>query len=149
MAAAAAIVGVTGSGGVALAGPAMAAPADPASAVAQAKTTPPAGVVELPKLDPMTVGDVMGALHAAQGMAVQSPLPDGPVNFEIAHLKISMTPERAEQAQTVIANFYDALGYQTAFTKKGVLTIGKKVCDDTKSKDWNKGCVNVATDSRF
>jgi hypothetical protein len=136
----AALIGVTAFGVVAVAGPAMAAPV--AHAAAPAKPVPPAGVVVLPATDTMTVGDIMSSLRAADGMTLQPPLPIGPVKFDIAHVKLTFAPEAAQQVQTIVATFYDDLGYQVVFNDKGVLVIGKKICDPAKSKDWNKGCVN-------
>jgi hypothetical protein len=147
LAATAAIVGVTAFGAVALASPASAepggAPAEDTTAVA------PVGEVALPSLDSMTVGDLMGSLKKAPKMTIKSPKPDGPVVIDIAHFTVTYTPDVAQTAQTVIANFYGDLGYQVAFSKKHVLVIGAKICDPTKSDKANKGCVDPDSDTRF
>ena len=87
----------------------------------------------------MTVGDLMGSLNKADGMTIQSPLPDGPVVIDIAHFTLTYTPEAAQSVQTVIANFYDTLGYQVAFSKKGVLVIGQKICECTVTESKSQG----------
>lgn len=146
LAATAALVGVTGFGAVALAAPAM---ADPGGSVA-APSDMAVATVELPSLQPMTVGDLMGSLNKARGMAIQSPVPTVPVVIDIARFTLTYTPQAAQVAQTVIANFYSALGYQVGFSKlTGALAIGDKICDPAKSASFNKGCVDPATDSRF
>lgn len=147
LAASAAVLGVTAFGGVALAAPAMAAPAAPATAVS--KPAPAVGEVKLPSTDAMTVGDLLGSLHAAAGMTIQSPLPDGPVKVDIGRLKLTFDAVAAQSVQSVIASFYDALGYQYAFNSKGVLVIGQRICDPAKSAAWNKGCVTPQADTRF
>lgn len=146
LAATAAVIGVTGFGAVALAAPAMAAPGG-ASAAA---TDQSVGTVVLPALDPMTVGDLMSGLSKAGGMTIQSPVPDGQVVVDIAHFELAYAPQAAQTAQTVIANFYSKLGYQFAFsTMDGLLVIGDKICDPTKSAKWNTGCVVPGADGRF
>ena len=147
LAASAAVVGVTAVGGVAMAAPAMAAPGGAPDADATA--TAPVGEVALPNLDTMTVGDLLGSLKKADKMKIKSPKPDGPVVIDIAHFKINYSPEAAQTVQTVIANFYDDLGYQVTFSKKNVLVIGQKICDPSKSAKWNTGCVNPDTSTRF
>jgi len=147
LAATATVIGITGLGAVALASPAMAAPGGAPDADTSAVA--PAGEVALPSLDSMTVGDLMGSLKKTDKMKIKSPKPDGPVVIDIAHFKLTYTPDTAEAAQTVIANFYDDLGYQVAFSKKHVLVIGAKICDPTKSAKANKGCVTPDGDSRF
>jgi hypothetical protein len=147
LAATAAIIGVTGFGAVALASPAMAAPGG--ATAEETASVAPVGEVALPSLDTMTVGDLMGSLHKAKAMKIKSPKPDGPVVIDIGHFTMTYTPESAEKAQTVIANFYDGLGYRVVFSKKGVLVIGQKICDPTKSDKWNKGCVEPDGPTRF
>jgi hypothetical protein len=147
LAATATVIGVTGIGAVALASPAMAAPGG--AAVEDTSAVAPAGEVALPSLDSMTVGDLMGSLKKADKMKIKSPKPDGPVVIDIAHFKVTYSADAAEAAQTVIANYYDDLGYQVAFSKKHVLVIGEKICDPTKSDKANKGCVIPDTASRF
>lgn len=146
-AATATILGVTAFGGVALAAPAMAAPGG--ATAADTAAVAPAGEVALPSLDAMTVGDLMGSLGKADKLKVKSPKPDGPVVIDIAHFKLTYTPDAAQTAQTVIATFYDNLGYQVAFSKKNVLVIGQKICDPTKSDKWNTGCVTLDSSTRF
>lgn len=147
LAASAAILGVTAFGGVALAAPAMAAPAAPAAATV--KPVAAVGEVTLPSTDAMTVGDLMGSLHAAADMTIQSPVPEGPVKVDVGPLKLTFGAGAAQSVQSVIASFYDALGYQYAFNSKGVLVIGQRICNPAKSAAWNKGCVNPQADTRF
>jgi hypothetical protein len=168
LAATAAIVGVTGFGAVALAGPALAdttAPADTPSASVETSSTVSVtmpelvaglfskensvGSVDLARIatmTPMTMHDLTGAIHST---ATMSPLPAGAVQVKVGPLKLTLVAPVAQKVQTILANFYSAQGFQVTYNLKGVLTIGKRICDDTKSKDWNKGCVNPATDPRF
>jgi len=125
----------------------MAAPAAPAAATS--KPVPAVGEVKLPTVDSMTLGDLMGSLHDAADMTVQSPVPDGPVKVDVGPLKLTFDADAAQSVQSVIASFYDSLGYQYAFNTKGVLVIGQRICDPTKSATWNKGCVDPQADSRF
>jgi hypothetical protein len=167
LAATAAIVGVTGFGAVALAGPALADTTAPAATSTSVDSPIVPGLstsdliaglfskeksigsVDLSKVDtmtPMTMDDLTAVINSADN---QSPLPAGAVQFKVGPLKLTLSAPVAQKAQTIVANFYAAQGYQVTYNAKGVLTIGKRICDDTKSKDWNKGCVNPKTDSRF
>jgi hypothetical protein len=168
LAATAALVGVTAFGAVALAGPALAdetAPAATSSTSVVAPVAPPVtmsdlvaglfskeksiGNLDLGKVEtltPMTTSDMTAIINST---ANPSPLPQGAVQVKVGSLKFTFSAPVAQKVQTIVANFYTAQGYQVAYNAKGVLSIGKRVCDDTKAKDWNKGCVNPQTDSRF
>jgi hypothetical protein len=142
-AAAVAILGVTGFGAVALASPALADTGAPAVSVeAPAKPVKPIGELNLPAVKGINLGDLMSAKHEADGMGIQSPLPDGPVTLKLGPVKLALQPQVAQQVQTVAANVYADLGYQVAFTERGLLTIGKKICDLSQPKDSarNKDC---------
>jgi hypothetical protein len=168
LAATAAIVGITGFGAVALAGPALADTTAPDTTVSTSVATPAAppvtmselvaalyskeksvGNLDLGKVDtltPMTMDDLTRIVYSTDN---QSPLPQGAVQVKVGSLKFTFAAPVAQKVQTIVANFYAAQGYQVTYNAKGVLTIGKRICDVTKSKDWNKGCVNPQTDSRF
>jgi hypothetical protein len=168
LAATAAIVGVTGFGAVALAGPALAdttAPAAPSSTSVATSSAPSVtmqdlvaglfskeksvGAIDLTKIDtptPMTMNDLTGIIHSTLN---PSPLPAGAVQVKVGPLKLTLAAPVAQKVQTILANFYSAQGYQFAYNAKGVLVIGQRICDVTKSKDWNKGCVTPQVDSRF
>src|SRR4051794_38158311 len=175
-AATAAIIGATSFGAVALAGPALADETAPAAASvsvdapAPVATPAPAaapaltmndliaglfskeksiGSIDLAKIDeltPMTMDDLTAGMRST---ANPSPLPQGAVQVKVGKLKLTLSAPVAQKAQTIIANFYAAQGYQLTYNSKGVLTIGKRICDLSKSKGWNKDCVNPQTDSRF
>ena len=168
LAATAAIVGVTGFGAVALAGPALAdttAPAATAATSVQPSSTPAVrmsdllaglfskekaiGTIDLAKIDtltPMTLNDLTAVINSA---ANPSPLPAGAVQVKVGPLKLTLSAPVAQKVQTIIANFYAAQGYQVTYSEKGLLTVGKRICDLTKSAGWNKDCVNPQTDARF
>lgn len=168
LAATAAIVGVTGFGAVALAGPALAdttAPAATSSTTAVAPSTQSISMSELlaglfstaktvgsldltkiQTLTPLTIDDLTGIFSST---ANASPLPTGPVQLKVGALKLSLAAPVAQKVQTVLANFYVGQGYQIAFNDKGVLVIGSRICDLTKSADWNKDCVTVNVNARF
>ena len=167
LAATAAIVGVTSFGAVALAGPALAdttAPAAPSVSVSAPTTSPVSmsdlvaglfskeksiGSIDLTKIDemtPMTIDDLTAVVNST---ANPSPLPEGAVQVKVGKLKLTLSAPVAQKVQTVIANFYAAQGYQLAYNAKGVLTLGKRICDDAKSKGWNKDCVMPLVSSRF
>jgi hypothetical protein len=169
LAATAAIVGITGFGAVALAGPALADETAPATTSVSVEAPAPAaspltmseliaglfskeksiGNVDLSKIDAptdMTSNDLMAILHST---ANPSPLPQGAVQMKVGSLKFTFSAPVAQKVQTIVANFYAAQGYQIAYNAKGVLVIGKRICDDSQSKDWNKGCVKPQVDSRF
>ena len=128
VAATAAIAGVTGFGAVALASPALAADSTTAASTSVSVT------------DDRTAADAPAGT-AAPSDFIHSPVPTKPIDVTIGPIKIKLSGVAAQIYQTVEANLYAAQGYQITFTKDGVLAIGKKVCDPTRSADWNKGCV--------
>lgn len=77
---------------------------------------------------------------------IQSPLPDAPITFKLDKFKITVPAEPAQRAQTVLATLYDSQGYPVVFDSHGRLVIGKRTCDDTRSKEWNKGCEKPTAD---
>jgi hypothetical protein len=142
--AALALAGVAGLGAVAVAPAAYAG-----DKVAEVKEVKPLEV-NLPEITGINGLPALPALLNRPNLdeIIQSPLPDAPITFKLDHFKITVPAEPAQRAQSVLATLYDAQGYQIAFDKHGRLVIGKRICDPTKSKDWNKGC-EKPTDSRF
>jgi hypothetical protein len=143
--AALALAGVAGLGAVAVAPTAYAS-----DKVAEVKTVKPLDV-DLPEITGVNGIPALPALLNRPNLDefIQSPLPDAPITFKLKGFKITLPAEYAQRAQTVLATLYDSQGYPVVFDSHGRLVIGKRTCDDTKSKEWNKGCVKPATDSRF
>jgi hypothetical protein len=146
IAAVAAVAGVTALGGVALAPAALAAPdAPPAPKAAKADPL----VVSLP--DMTAIPDFVKPNDPGR---IESPEPDAWVSFQSdkkGRYSATLPPKAAQVFQSVLANEYKSLGHLITFNQDGALVIGPKICDDTKSKDWNKGCLksNDAPASRF
>lgn len=169
LAATAAIVGVTAVGGLALAGPALAdttAPASTSTTTVQSSSSSSSvrlgdllaglfskeksiGSIDLTKVEnmtPMTLDDLTAIFDPSVDA---SPLPTGAVQLKLGALKLTLSAPVAQKVQTVIAHFYTVQGYQVAYNAKGVLVIGKRICDATKSAAWNKDCVVVSATARF
>lgn len=79
---------------------------------------------------------------------IQAPLPDGPIPVSVGfgHATVTLPPHAAQVVNTIQANLYASQGYQVTFTESGMLVIGPKICDPTKSDAWNKGCVTAGSD---
>jgi hypothetical protein len=137
-AAAAAVVGVTTFGAVALASPALAGTTPAASAQVSS-----AGYeVALPVIPGLTVATIMSSAHAAPPLTIQSPLPAGRVAFVIGMITLPPVPAQPAQAiQTVAGNLYAQQGYQVSFDMHGLLIVGQKVCDPRKPAGKQKDCV--------
>ena len=140
IAAVTAVAGVTAIGGVALAPAASAAPGGNGAKA-------DALVVALPE---MTAAP--GSIKPSDPGYVESPLPDASVSFESdmkGRYSATLPPRAAQVFQSVLANEYKSLGHLIIFNEHGALVVGPKICDDTKSNDWNKGCVPSNDAGRF
>jgi hypothetical protein len=139
--AALALAGVAGLGAVAV------APTAYASDKVEVKTVKPLDV-DLPVITGVNGIPALPALLNRPNLDefIQSPLPDAPITFKLDKFKITVPAEPAQRAQTVLATLYDSQGYPVVFDSHGRLVIGKRTCDDTKSKEWNKGCEKPKAD---
>ena len=77
---------------------------------------------------------------------IESPLPDAPIKFKLDKFSITLPAALAQRAQSVLATLYDSQDYPVVFDSHGRMVVGKRTCDDTKSKEWNKGCEKPHSD---
>jgi hypothetical protein len=71
---------------------------------------------------------------------IESPLPDAPIKFKLDKFSVTLPAALAQRAQSVLATLYVSQDYPVVFDSHGRMVVGKRTCDDTKSKEWNKGC---------
>ena len=138
-----AVAGVAGISSVALAPSALAdeAPAAPVDVSAWAVALLPAPV-EVPLPDSIAaLQQALAETATPTPDTIESPVPDKPIEVKLHWLKLKLSGQDAQRFQTIEANFYASQGYQVTFTEDGMLVIGPKICDPTKSAAWNKGCV--------
>ena len=142
LAATMATLGVIGFGAVAVAPAALAdvTPVASVDASTAAPATDPAAVTPAP--DVTTAPPAPEVVPTNANGQIVSPTPDKAIEIKLGALKIKLVGQAAQVYQTIEANLYAQQGYQVSFDQHGVLVIGKKICDPTKSAAWNKGCVN-------
>jgi hypothetical protein len=147
LAATLALAGVAGLGAVTVA-PAAAAAEAPVVVDAPEVTT--TFTVVLPEITGVKGIPALPALlnRTAKDITIKSPKPDVPVTFVLGKFAIELEPKLAKEAQSALATLYSVNGYPVAFTTRGVLVVGPRTCDPTKSAEWNIGCV-TPTSGRF
>src|SRR4051812_24874743 len=136
------LAGVAGMGAVAVAPAAYAS-----DKVAEVKDVKPLDV-NLPVITGVNGIPALPALLNRPNLdeVIESPLPDAPIKFKLEKFSITLPAGLAQRAQSVLATLYVSQDYPVVFDTHGRMVVGKRSCDDTKSKEWNKGCEKPHSD---